>query len=320
MSALDKLKEQQQASEQSAALEQRLAAVEQSVITLAKNSDQVNKFLNEMDRNQADAMEALETSILQLHDKPSQKQPSSAIETRLSEIEKTLSAVAEQLTAKTVVRLPNDEPVKKSDLESYIMMTNLKETMETTTSSLVELKKVVGNGRTVRVDVEALGKYTVGVLDQRLAKAVEAPVQRIEATLDEFEQRVAEIGSQRVSETTKQVDKTLDKADELIKEIGHAEKRLEALERRVTWTSVSRLCVALLPLAAVLLVVGGLTMGVFHALGFGPLLGWAWGSFAAASTWWAKALIALGTLGGIALFSSVIWWAAKKINDELRTW
>lgn len=200
------------------------------------------------------------------------------------------------------------------------MMTNLKETMETTTSSLVELKKVVGNGRTVRVDVEALGKYTVGVLDQRLAKAVEAPVQRIEATLDEFEQRVAEIGSQRVSETTKQVDKTLDKADELIKEIGHAEKRLEALERRVTWTSVSRLCVALLPLAAVLLVVGGLTMGVFHALGFGPLLGWAWGSFAAASTWWAKALIALGTLGGIALFSSVIWWAAKKINDELRTW
>lgn len=200
------------------------------------------------------------------------------------------------------------------------MMRGLKEAMETTTSSLDELKKVVGNGRTVRIDMQRLSDHAVEVLDQRLVKAVEAPVLRIEGTLDGFEQRVAEIGSQRVLEVTKQVETTLDKADELIKEIGHAERRLEALERRVTWTSVSRLCVALLPLAAVLLVVGGLTMGVFHALGFGPLLGWAWGSFAAASTWWAKTLIALGTLGGIALFSRVIWWAANEINDELRTW
>lgn len=82
---------------------------------------------------------------------------------------------------------------------------------------------------------------------------------------------------------------------------------------------MERLYLALLPLTAVLLVIGRLTMGVFYALGFGPLLSWVWSSFVAANTWWSKALIAVGTLGGIAAFAPVVWWAAKKINDELRT-
>lgn len=60
-------------------------------------------------------------------------------------------------------------------------------------------------------------------------------------------------------------------------------------------------------------------MGGFYALGFGPLLSWVWSSFVVANTWWSKALIAVGTLGGIAAFAPVVWWAAKKINDELRT-
>lgn len=101
--------------------------------------------------------------------------------------------------------------------------------------------------------------------------------------------------------------------------MGRAELRLEALERRITWTAVGWLSLALSP-AAVLLVVSDLTLGAFHALGFSSFLGWAWGSCATASTWWAKVLIAMGTLGGIAMFTSVVWWAANKINDELRTW
>ena len=43
-----------------------------------------------------------------------------------------------------------------------------------------------------------------------------------------------------------------------------------------------------------------------------PLLSWVWSSFVAASTWWSKALIAVGTLGGIAAFAPVVWWAAKE--------
>ena len=60
----------------------------------------------------------------------------------------------------------------------------------------------------------------------------------------------------------------------------------------MTWTTSGRFCLALVPFAAALIILGGLTMGVFHALGFGPLLGWAWGSLTAASAWWAKTLIA----------------------------
>ena len=82
---------------------------------------------------------------------------------------------------------------------------------------------------------------------------------------------------------------------------------------------MERLYLALLPLTAVLLVIGRLTMGGFYALGFGPLLSWVWSSFVVANTWWSKALIAVGTLGGIAAFAPGVWWAAKKINDELRT-
>jgi len=47
-------------------------------------------------------------------------------------------------------------------------------------------------------------------------------------------------------------------------------------------------------------VIGGLVGGVAYAAGFGPPLGWAWGSFTEAQSWWQKALIAIGTLGGLA--------------------
>ncbi|MFD2674237.1 hypothetical protein [Gulosibacter bifidus] len=73
-------------------------------------------------------------------------------------------------------------------------------------------------------------------------------------------------------------------------------------------------------MSAVLLVIGGLLGGVAHAAEFEPLLGWAWSSFAAASTWWAKALIALGTLGGVAGFVAFVWWLAKRLDEDFRHW
>ena len=75
-----------------------------------------------------------------------------------------------------------------------------------------------------------------------------------------------------------------------------------------------------LPLAAVLLVTGGLVSGVAYAAGLGPLLGWVWGSFSATEAWWAKVLIALGTLGGVSAFGAVIWWLAKRLGEDFRHW
>ncbi|MGV9216363.1 hypothetical protein [Arcanobacterium canis] len=200
------------------------------------------------------------------------------------------------------------------------MMQTLRSQQETIATALGELKQVVGNGRTVRVDVNRLSDHAVGVLDQRLAQAVEEPVQRVEHTLEGVEQRVSTIGTQKVSEAAQQVERVLDKADELVVAIGRAERRLKALEGRITWTTLGRICLALLPLTAVFLILGGLTMGVFYALGFGPLLGWAWDSFSAASTWWAKSLIALATLGGVAAFTALVWRLAHKLTDEFGSW
>ena len=46
------------------------------------------------------------------------------------------------------------------------------------------------------------------------------------------------------------------------------------VECHITWTAVGRFYLALLPLASVLLVVGGITINTVHALGIGPLLRW----------------------------------------------
>lgn len=219
-----------------------------------------------------------------------------------------------------VVKLSNGESVKRSDLDSYRMMQDLKSQMETTTSSLDKLTETVDNGRTVKFDYNKVNAFVGNQLDKSLTKAVEAPVQRVERTLEGFEQRVSKIGVEKVSKAAQRVDVVLDKADELVVEVGRVERRLQNLEGKVTWTAVGRLSLALLPLAAVLLVIGGLVSGIAYAAGFGPLLGWAWGSFSAAEAWWAKVLIALGTLGGVSAFGAVIWWLAKQLGEDFRHW
>lgn len=320
MSALDKLKEQQQVSDTSAALMSRLEAVEEQTRELTNAVNKVSGFLRAMDEAQSAELKRLSKSISRLPEQPSQTQLDDETRNRLSEIEKTLAAVAKQLSASGAVKLPDGSSVKQSDLDSYSMMQTLRSQQETMTTALADLTKTVGNGRTVRIDVNRLNEHAVGVLDERLARAVEGPVKRVERTLDELEQRVAEIGTQKATEAAQAVEKVMGKADELVVSVGRAERRLEALEGRLTWTTVGRICLALVPLAAVLLVLGGLTMGAFYALGFGPLLGWAWGSFEAAGTWWAKGLIALATLGGVAEFMALVWRLAGRLRYEFGSW
>lgn len=320
MSALDKLKEQQQTSEASTALTSRLDAVEEQTRELTKAVNAVSGFLKAMDEAQSAELKRLRRSISQQPEQPSPTQLDDETKNRLSEIEKTLAEIAKQLSSSGAVRLPDGEVVKRSDVDAYSMMQELSSKQETMTTALDELKQVVGNGRTVRIDTRRLTEHAVGVLDQRLAQAVEGPVQRVEQTLDGVEQRVAVIGTEKATEAAQAVEKVTGKADELVAAADRAERRLEALEGRLTWTTVGRLCLALAPLAAVLLVVGGLTMGVSHALGFGPLLSWAWGSFEAASTWWEKGLIALATLGGVAGFTALVWQLARRLRDEFGSW
>ncbi|WP_299059070.1 hypothetical protein [uncultured Actinomyces sp.] len=187
-------------------------------------------------------------------------------------------------------------------------------------SSCDHLTKEVRQRGTVRINTDKLTQHCLEVLDRQLAAAVKGPLQRVEHRLDGLEGRVSSLGAKEISRAVGEVERVTTKTDELMEAIRDAELRIDRLSGRVAWVSAGRICLALLPLAVVLLVIGGLTMGAFHALGMGPLLGWAWASFAAAQAWWAKALIALGTLICVAAFAWLVWWISHRLADEYARW
>ena len=318
MSTLDKIMQEQQYSEMLASLMSRLDAVEAQERELTKANNATSGFLKAMDEAHTAAFKRLEGLISQQPEQRSQTQLDDETKNRLSEIEKTLDAVAKQLSDKRVVKLSDGTSVPASDLQAFSMMKQIKAGMTTMTSALDELKKIVGNGRTVRVDMNQLSEYAVGVLDERLSVAVEERVQRIESTLDGYEQRVANIGAQKTTEAAQKVDTVIDKANKAVASLERNESRLEALEGRIPWTTVGKVAIAVLPLFASLLLVGGLVWGFGSMVGIGPLFGWAWGAFTAASLWWQKALIAAATLGGAALFIWVVLRVSRWVYEELR--
>lgn len=318
MSTLDKIMQEQQALEMLASLMSRLDAVEDQERELTKANNATSGFLKAMDEAHTAAFKRLEGLISQQPEQRSQTQLDDETKNRLSEIEKTLDAVAKQLSDKRVVKLSDGTSVPASDLQAFSMMKQIKAGMTTMTSALDELKKIVGNGRTVRVDMNQLSEYAVGVLDERLSVAVEERVQRIESTLNGYEQRVANIGAQKTTEAAQKVDTVIDKANKAVASLERNESRLEALEGRIPWTTVGKVAIAVLPLFASLLLVGGLVWGFGSMVGIGPLFGWAWGAFTAASLWWQKALIAAATLGGAALFIWVVLRVSRWVYEELR--
>ena len=318
MSTLDKIMQEQQALEMLASLMSRLDAVEDQERELTKANNATSGFLKAMDEAHTAEFKRLEGLISQQPEQRSQTQLDDETKNRLSEIEKTLDAVAKQLSDKRVVKLSDGTSVPASDLQAFSMMKQIKAGMTTMTSALDELKKIVGNGRTVRVDMNQLSEYAVGVLDERLSVAVEERVQRIESTLDGYEQRVANIGAQKTTEAAQKVDTVIDKANKAVASLERNESRLEALEGRIPWTTVGKVAIAVLPLFASLLLVGGLVWGFGSMVGIGPLFGWAWGAFTAASLWWQKALIAAATLGGAALFIWVVLRVSRWVYEELR--
>ena len=240
------------------------------------------------------------------------------IKTTLNGYSEMLSAIGETVSDKRILKLSDGSSVSASELQAHSMMKQIKEQMTETTTALDKLKKTVGNGRTVRVDMSKLSEYAVGVLDERLSVAVEERVQRIESTLDGYEQRVADIGAQKVAETAQKVAEISDKADKVFASLERNERRLEDLEGRIPWTTVGKVALAVLPLFASLLLVGGLVWGFGSMFGIGPLFGWAWGLFTTASLWWQKMLIALGTLGAAALFVWVVLRVSRWVYEELR--
>ena len=289
---------------------ERLTAIEkaQSDLTITLSSKPSTSETSELDSLTSDVNEIKKT---------------------LNEQNETLSVLGETVSDKRVVKLNDGSSVSASELQAHSMMKQIKEQMTETTTALDDLRretvlalekleKTVGNGRTVRVDMSKLSEYAVGVLDERLSVAVEERIQRIESTLDGYEQRVADIGAQKVAETAQKVAEVSDKANKVFASLERNERRLEDLEGRIPWTTVGKVAIAVLPLFASLLLVGGLVWGFGSMVGIGPLFGWAWASFSATSAWWAKGLIAAATLGGAALFIWVVLRVSRWVYEELR--
>lgn len=266
--------------EQLKRIEELLLAVVESQASLRKGLTSVEQ---EMITRTNELKSLTQTSEVSLPD--SLTSDVNEIKKTLNAQSETLSALGETVSDKRVVKTSDGSSVSSSELQAHSMMKQLSSDLTKTTTALDELKHVVGNGRTVRVDIDRLSAHTVRVLDQRLSQAVEAPIKRVESTLEGFEHRVASLGADKISEAAQRLDQTLAKAEEVVTAVSRTERLLEVLEGYLTWTTIGRICLLLVPLAMVLVILGGLTMGAFYALGFGPLLGWAWGSFEAATSW-----------------------------------
>lgn len=317
MSVLKTLQDQQSTTARSSPSTSLLDGIEQQLSALTKAVNDLSGYVKVMDEVHVSKLQALTS---QRPEPPSTLPLDDAVMRRIAEIEKTLAAVASQLSASAAVKLPDGSSVRRSDLEAHSLVTRLEKQIEAMTSSSAELAEAVRKRGRVTIDTEKLQEHTIRVLDKRLARAVESPVVRVEASLAGLEGRVTALGEQRLRDAAKQAQEVLDKTDAVVASMRSAEERVRALESKVTWVTAGRVGLALLPLAATVLVLGGLTMGIAHALGFGPLLSWAWGAFGATELWWQKALIALATLGGVCGFGWVAWGVTGRVMDAYRRW
>lgn len=283
----------------------------QQIEKLTKTVAEQNAYIKLMDEAQSKRLDQLSTS--QQPEQPSTVSLDDETKTRLSEIESTLAAVARQLSESALVKLRDGSSMKRSDLEALSVLKTVRTELKTTTSASAELAEAVRKRGQVTIDTSELTKYAVKVLDARLARAVEGPVRGVEQAIGGFERRVANISTEKLDDVTSRAEKLEHSAEA-------AERRIERLATAMTWTTVGRVCLALLPFAVVFIIIGVLVGGVTQMLGAGPLFSWAWDSFTDATAWWAKVLIAVSTLTGCGLFGLSVWWGGKKLYENYRGW
>lgn len=187
-------------------------------------------------------------------------------------------------------------------------------TLASTSEKLAEevhAKSRVLDDEKAKAWLKSVGSWIAKKVNEHFDQAVQEPVDGLKSDLQGLREEMSTLGTERLSEVHRKVEESLSRLNE-------ARQEIEAIERRVTFVGISRLALAMLPLFASLLLVGGLVWGLGSMFGIGPLFGWAWGAFTAASLWWQKMLIALGTLGAAVLFVWAVLRASRWIYEELR--
>jgi hypothetical protein len=222
---------------------------------------------------------------------------------------KAIALIGEIVNQTEAVKLPTGETVARGDLASFKLTKSINATLETTTAALAEVQTEVKRGHTVRLDEDKVVARLSRNLDQSMTRHAE----RLEASITAQESRLEGIGQAKATAVAQELS-------EAARRLERAEDRVHRLQRAITWQGVGRVALALVPFAVVALVMAGLLGLLGTAFGVGPLLAWAWASFAAASAWWAKALIAVGTVGGASLAVWLIVKLGGRIADAYRGW
>ena len=322
MSALDKIKQEQQDSETLAFLMSRLDAVEAHERELTKSVNAMNGFLKVMDEALTTAINQVKELISQQHEQPSQTQLDDETKNRLNEIEKTLAEVAKQLSLSGAVKLSDGSTVTQSDLQAHSMMNQINEKVTALTSTSENLANEVHEKSHVKLDGKVTGQWLAKKVVEHFDQAVQEPVDGLRSDLEGFREEMGTLGAERLSEVRREVDETVStlnkKVDVMSLKLSQVCQKFEDIERRATFVGASRIVLAVLPLCVALILVGGLVWGFTSMVGIGPLFGWIWASFTAASLWWHKLLIAIGGLGAAAFFVWIVLRVSQWVYDNLR--
>lgn len=270
----------------------RLTAIEkaQSDLTITLSSKPLTSETSELDSLRSDVNEIKKT---------------------LNKQSEMLSELGETVSDKRVVKTSDGSSVSASELQAHSMMKQLSNDLTKTTSALGELTAQVKAKSHVSLNAEKVAEVMSRRVTQHFDHAVQEPVDGLRSDLQGFREEMSTLGAERLSEVHRTVEKSLS-------ELNEARRNIEAIERRVTFVGISRLALAVLPLFASLLLVGSLVWGFGSMVGIGPLFGWAWASFTAASLWWQKMLIAAATLSAAVLFVWAVLRVSRWVYEELR--
>ncbi len=293
-------------SEQLRKIDETLRVLIDTLMNQTKRLTAIEKAQDDLTRTLSSKTSTSETSELD-----SLRSGVNEIKKTLNKQSETLSALGETVSDKRVVKTSDGSSVSASELQAHSMMKQLSSDLTKTTSALGELTAQVKAKSHVSLNAEKVAEVMSRRVTQHFNHAVQEPVDALRSDLQGLREEMSTLGTERLSEVHRVVEESLS-------ELNEARRNIEAIERHVTFVGISRLALAVLPLFASLLLVGGLVWGLSSMFGIGPLFGWAWGAFTAASLWWQKMLIALGTLGAAVLFVWAVLRASRWIYEELR--
>ncbi|WP_122943038.1 hypothetical protein [Brachybacterium sp. EE-P12] len=180
-------------------------------------------------------------------------------------------------------------------------------------SSSAELAEAVRKRGRITFDMKELQSHVAGLLDQRLQRAVEAPVARLEKALGG---RIDAVGA----EAREAGERAEAASKQAARSIEASASRIEK-SRKVGWPEVGNLAAALLPLlVAVTLVLGLGRVLVVDVLGLPVVTAWLWGQVSAASSWWAAGLWVLALVSVVGGTVALVAWASRRLYEWYQRW